>query len=99
MVRCVCSRLLPDYTGLVEQRVEDSKKADSVRSENFKAVVSKFVGNTAINAGASWSQAGSVKTKSCTVAYTGILFGGGGVPTNSVEDRGQKERGSEGGSP
>ena len=33
-----------------------------------------------------------------TVACTGILFGGGGS-TNSVEDRGQKERGSGGGSP
>ena len=31
------------------------------------------------------------------VAYPGILFGGGS--TNSVEDRGQRERGSEGGSP
>jgi hypothetical protein len=33
------------------------------------------------------------------VAYPGILFGGGGVSTNSVEDRGQRERGSGGGSP
>ena len=32
------------------------------------------------------------------VAYPGILFGGGGS-TNSVEDRGQTERGSVGGSP
>ena len=32
------------------------------------------------------------------VAYPGILFGGGGS-TNSVEDRGQRERGSGGGSP
>ena len=32
-----------------------------------------------------------------SVAYPGILFGGG-VPTNSVEDRGQRERGSGGGS-
>ena len=32
------------------------------------------------------------------VAYPGILFGGGGS-TNSVEDRGQRERGSVGGSP
>jgi hypothetical protein len=31
------------------------------------------------------------------VAYQGILFGWGS--TNSVEDRGQKERGSGGGSP
>ena len=31
------------------------------------------------------------------VAYPGILFGGGS--TNSVEDRGQRERGSGGGSP
>ena len=31
------------------------------------------------------------------VAYPGILFGGGS--TNSVEDRGQTERGSGGGSP
>ena len=31
------------------------------------------------------------------VAYTGILFGGGS--TNSVEDRGQRERGSGGGGP
>ena len=33
-----------------------------------------------------------------SVAYPGILFGGGGS-TNSVEDRGQRERGSGGGSP
>ena len=33
-----------------------------------------------------------------TVAYPGILSGGGGS-TNSVEDRGQRERGSGGGSP
>jgi len=32
------------------------------------------------------------------VAYPGILFGGGGS-TNSVEDRGQRERGSDEGSP
>ena len=32
------------------------------------------------------------------MAYPGILFGGGGS-TNSVVDRGQRERGSEGGSP
>ena len=32
------------------------------------------------------------------VAYPGILFGGGGS-TNSVEDRGQRERRSGGGSP
>ena len=32
------------------------------------------------------------------VAYPGILFGRG-VLTNSVEDRGQRERGSGGGSP
>jgi len=31
------------------------------------------------------------------VAYLGILFGGGS--TNSVEDRGQREQGSGGGSP
>ena len=31
-------------------------------------------------------------------AYPGILFGGG-VSTNSVEDKGQRERGSGGGSP
>ena len=31
------------------------------------------------------------------VAYPGILFGGGS--TNTVEDRGQRERGSGGGSP
>ena len=35
------------------------------------------------------------------MAYPGILFGGGGRggSTNSVEDKGQRERGSEGGSP
>ena len=33
-----------------------------------------------------------------TVAYPGIFFFGGGS-TNSVEDRGQRERGSGGGSP
>ena len=32
-----------------------------------------------------------------SVAYPGILFGGGS--TNSVENRGQRERGSGGGSP
>ena len=35
----------------------------------------------------------------CTVAYPGILFGGGGGSTNSVEDRGQRERGSGSSSP
>jgi len=34
-----------------------------------------------------------------SVAYPGILFGGGGGSTNSVEDRGQRERGSGGGRP
>jgi len=34
-----------------------------------------------------------------TVAYPGILFGGGGRFTNSVENRRQRERGSGGGSP
>jgi len=34
-----------------------------------------------------------------TVAYPGIFFGGGGGSTNSVEDRGQRGRGSGGGSP
>ena len=33
------------------------------------------------------------------MAYPGIFFGGGGVSTNSVEDRGQRGRGSGGGSP
>jgi len=37
------------------------------------------------------------------VAYPGILFGrargGGGVSTNSFEDRAQRERGSGGGNP
>ena len=33
------------------------------------------------------------------VAYPGILFRGGGGSTNSVEDRGQTERGYGGGSP
>ena len=33
-----------------------------------------------------------------SVAYPGILFGGGGS-TNSVEDRGHRERGSGGDSP
>ena len=33
------------------------------------------------------------------VAYPGILFGGGVDSTNSVEDRGQRKRGSGGGSP
>ena len=33
------------------------------------------------------------------MAYSGILFGGGGVQQNAVEDRGQRERGSGGGSP
>ena len=33
-----------------------------------------------------------------SVAYPGIFFGGGGS-TNSVEDRGQRGRGSGGGSP
>jgi len=33
------------------------------------------------------------------VVYPGILFGGLGGSTNSVEDRGQREQGSGGGSP
>ena len=33
------------------------------------------------------------------MAYPGIFFGKGGGLTNSVEDRGQRERGSGGGSP
>ena len=33
------------------------------------------------------------------MAYPGIFFGGGGGSTNSVEDRGQRGRGSGGGSP
>jgi len=33
------------------------------------------------------------------MAYTGILFAGRGGSTNSVEDKGQTERGSGGGSP
>ena len=33
-----------------------------------------------------------------SVAYPGILFGGGGS-TNSVQDRGRREKGSGGGSP
>ena len=33
------------------------------------------------------------------MAYPGILFGGGRGSTNSFEDRGQRERGSGGGSP
>ena len=32
------------------------------------------------------------------MAYPGILFGRGGGSTNSVEDRGKRERGSGGGS-
>ena len=39
----------------------------------------------------------SVGNSQVAVAYPGILFGRGS--TNSVEDRGQRERGSEGGSP
>jgi len=38
------------------------------------------------------------KSGSFAVAYPGILFGGGGS-TNSVQDRGQRERGSGGGRP
>ena len=39
-------------------------------------------------------------TATClTEVYTGILFGEGGVSTNSVEDRGQREQGSGGSSP
>jgi hypothetical protein len=34
-----------------------------------------------------------------TVAYPGIFFGGVRGSTNSVEDRGQRERGSGGGNP
>ena len=37
-------------------------------------------------------------TPCVTVAYPGILFGGGGS-RNSVDDRGQRERGSGGGNP
>ena len=38
------------------------------------------------------------ENNSVSVAYPGILFGGGGS-TNSVEDRGQREQGSGGSSP
>ena len=38
-----------------------------------------------------------VEVCASAVAYPGILFGGGS--TNSVEDRGQREQGSGGGSP
>ena len=34
-----------------------------------------------------------------SVAYSGILFGGGGGSTTSLGNRGQRERGSRGGSP
>jgi hypothetical protein len=34
-----------------------------------------------------------------SVAYPGIFFGGGEGSTNLVEDRGQRDRGSGGGSP
>jgi len=34
-----------------------------------------------------------------SVAYPGILFGGGGVSANSVEGGGQRERGSGGSGP
>ena len=41
----------------------------------------------------------AMKACSDAVAYPGILFGGRGGSTHSVEDRGQRERGSGGGSP
>jgi len=40
---------------------------------------------------------GITKTSRSAVEYPGILFGGGGK-SNSVEDRGQRERGAGGGS-
>ena len=40
----------------------------------------------------------SVRSQNTAVAYLGILFGGRRGLTNSVEDRGQRERGSGGGS-
>ena len=40
-----------------------------------------------------------IQLHATAVAYPGILFGRGGVSTNSFEDRGQTERGSAGGSP
>ena len=44
--------------------------------------------------------AASSSSVNVSMAYPGILFGGGGgVSKNSVEDRGNRERGSEGGSP
>jgi hypothetical protein len=49
-----------------------------------------------------WMDVTAGSTNTCipwSVAYTGIFFFGGGRSTNSVEDRGQKERGSVGGSP
>ena len=51
----------------------------------------------------SFSLKDGIKCAICThfnsVAYPGILFWGGGNSTNSVEDRGQRERGPGGGSP
>ena len=45
------------------------------------------------------TERGKENTGMETVAYPGILFVWGGVSTKSVEDRGQREQGSGGGSP
>jgi len=50
--------------------------------------------------GARWTlRANFVEGLYVSGAYPIFLFGGGGCSTNSVEDRGQRERGSGGGSP
>jgi hypothetical protein len=46
-----------------------------------------------------WENNIKLDLQKVAVAYPGILFGGGGCSANIVEDRGQRERGSGGGSP
>ena len=45
-----------------------------------------------------WPETSVITYLGCAVAHPGILLGGGGS-TNSVGDRGQRKRGSGGGSP
>jgi hypothetical protein len=82
--------------------------ASSVRVTKFGSNSERKISEIRPTRGAHWEDtAGWDVLKSCTlyfestsreaVAYPGILFVGGS--TNSVEDRGQRERGSGGGSP
>ena len=60
---------------------------------------SEYLGNISRLQNNSQAPCTAITSTNCSVAYPGILFERGGGSTNSVEDRGQRGRGSGGGSP